>query len=84
VENLGITRQPLPSADAIYFLTPCEDSVNRLIEDFKDPKEPQYGTVHLFFSSTLPQALFTKLKSSNVVSRVKTFKELNLEFIGDL
>lgn len=52
VEKIDIARQPLPKMDAIYLLTPKADSLDKLIADFKDPKNPQYGVVHLFFTSS--------------------------------
>jgi syntaxin-binding protein 1 len=51
VEKITIARQPLPKMDAIYLLTPKPDVIDQLINDFKNPKEPQYGVVHLYFTS---------------------------------
>eukprot|EP00276_Gloeochaete_wittrockiana_P002319 CAMPEP_0184675198 /NCGR_PEP_ID=MMETSP0308-20130426/87656_1 /TAXON_ID=38269 /ORGANISM="Gloeochaete witrockiana, Strain SAG 46.84" /LENGTH=629 /DNA_ID=CAMNT_0027122881 /DNA_START=157 /DNA_END=2046 /DNA_ORIENTATION=+ len=73
-------RQPLPEMEAIYILTPTSKSVDALIEDYKG--KPQYGDVHVFFSAKLPEALFNRIKSSAVVNKIKTFKEMNLEFLA--
>jgi len=54
VEDVMINRQYLPNLEAIYFLTPTEDSVNALIRDF-DPsvkKKTMYSDVHVFFTSS--------------------------------
>ena len=36
IEKLELQRKPYPKHDAFYFLTPSDDSVNRLISDFKE------------------------------------------------
>lgn len=38
-----------------------------------------YASCHLFFSSRLPDVLLGKLKASAAISRVASFKEINLE-----
>jgi len=82
VENISIARQPLPKMDAIYFLTPKEESINLLLRDFKDPKNPQYGAVHLFFSSRLSDELFAKIRANEPLkSRIKGLKEINMDFL---
>jgi hypothetical protein len=50
VERIDKPREPLPSLDAIYFLTPSEKSIDGLIADFKG-KKPQYASVHLYTTS---------------------------------
>jgi syntaxin-binding protein 1 len=80
VESIEKPRQPLPNVEAIYFLSPSPASVDALVRDYA--KKPQYGDVHLFFSTHLPQTLFDKIKVGNVCDRIRTFKELNLEFLA--
>jgi hypothetical protein len=93
VEKLEIARQPMPSLHAIYFITPCADSVQAMIDDFKDPKKPRYAFAHIFFTSRAARPLaadaagmgsdvLAAIKQSNLVSRVKTLKEVNIEFLG--
>uniref|UniRef100_A0A7S4GN00 Uncharacterized protein n=1 Tax=Oxyrrhis marina TaxID=2969 RepID=A0A7S4GN00_OXYMA len=82
VETIEKPRQSLPSLDALYFLTPTMTSVRNLQKDFKDPKRPQYGNIHIFFSSEVPEQLVRQLaQDPNVVCRVKTLKDMNLNFI---
>lgn len=60
-------RKKFPKTDAIYFITPTKRSIQRLIDDFeiKGKKgvneelisKPQYGAVHLFFTSKVPESL---------------------------
>ncbi len=61
VEKIDIDRQPLPKMDAIYLLTPKADSIDKLIKDFSDPKNPQYGFAHLFFTASIVFLLFLSL-----------------------
>eukprot|EP00033_Pygsuia_biforma_P002205 GCRY01002443.1.p1 GENE.GCRY01002443.1~~GCRY01002443.1.p1 ORF type:complete len:319 (+),score=79.40 GCRY01002443.1:103-1059(+) len=80
-ELLEIKRQPLPQIEAIYYISPTEESINYLIEDFKAKKKPMYSAVHLFFSSFLPSTLMEKIAGSNVLEHIKNLKEINLEFL---
>ncbi|RUP27344.1 Sec1-like protein [Jimgerdemannia flammicorona] len=51
VENIEKTRQPYPNLEAIYFLTPCQESINRLVDDFARRQGPMYGAAHVHFTS---------------------------------
>eukprot|EP00162_Nutomonas_longa_P013564 comp21617_c0_seq1/m.47672 comp21617_c0_seq1/g.47672 ORF comp21617_c0_seq1/g.47672 comp21617_c0_seq1/m.47672 type:complete len:610 (-) comp21617_c0_seq1:122-1951(-) len=82
VEGVEKARQGLPNVEAIYFLSPCNESISQLIADYKDPKKPKYGDVHLFFSTHLEDTLFARLKGSAVVERIRTFKELNIDYLA--
>lgn len=53
VELISKQRQPLPELNALYFLSPSEDSVRALIEDFKDERKPQYRSAYIYFSCSL-------------------------------
>lgn len=50
IELISKQRQPLPELDALYFLSPKEESVGYLIKDFEDQKNPQYRSAHVYFS----------------------------------
>jgi len=52
IENLSKKRQPFPTMDAIYFVSPTNDSVDKIIEDYNTPHKPQYANAHLLFSSS--------------------------------
>lgn len=52
IENLGKKRQPFPTLDAIYFVTPTADSIDKIIEDYNVPNKPTYGNAHLLFTSS--------------------------------
>src|SRR5690242_15205737 len=61
VEKIDISRQPLPNMEAIYFLSPTDESINLLIQDFKNEKSPQYRAVHLFFTTGILLLLCSRL-----------------------
>lgn len=80
LENLELKRKEYPATPAIYFISPTQTSVNKLIEDFNDVEHPHYSSVHLFFSTKLADGLMEHLSSQEgLVSRVKTFCELNVD-----
>ena len=58
IEKLELIRKPFPSMHTIYFISPTSESVSRVIEDFKDPKKPLYGTIHIFFTNHVPESIF--------------------------
>eukprot|EP00735_Rhodelphis_limneticus_P007533 TRINITY_DN20099_c0_g1::TRINITY_DN20099_c0_g1_i1::g.15642::m.15642 TRINITY_DN20099_c0_g1::TRINITY_DN20099_c0_g1_i1::g.15642 ORF type:complete len:633 (-),score=173.74,sp/Q54QC8/SEC1_DICDI/41.18/7e-155,Sec1/PF00995.18/1.1e-136,GARS_C/PF02843.11/2.9e+03,GARS_C/PF02843.11/0.5 TRINITY_DN20099_c0_g1_i1:410-2260(-) len=81
VENIDLVRQPLSELDAIYFLTPTKESVQRLCSDFR--KKPQYRMAHVFFTSKLHEDLFQQIGSCEpLVQRMATLIEINLEFLA--
>lgn len=80
LENLELTRKEFPSTPALYFISPTQTSVNKLIEDFSNMESPQYSSVHLFFSTKLSDGLMEHMSSQEgLIQRVKTFCELNCD-----
>jgi syntaxin-binding protein 1 len=49
VENIEKPRQPYPSYEAIYILTPCIESCSRLVDDFSRPEGKMYAAAHVHF-----------------------------------
>lgn len=81
VEDLNKGRENLP-LEAIYFISPTENSVQLIIDDFKDSNKPQYTAAHIFFTETCPGSLFERVaKANNLGRRVKTLKEINIAYL---
>lgn len=82
VESLEKKRQPFPEMDVIYFLEPCNESINLLADDFKKSK-PSYANCHLFFLSKVSDEIMSSIqRHPSLIARIKTFKEMNFDFIS--
>ncbi|KAK9906798.1 hypothetical protein WJX75_008240 [Coccomyxa subellipsoidea] len=80
VENVAVKRETLPTLSGVYFITPSNESVSRLIEDFQG--QPLYKSAHVFFSSPAPGAILAAIRSCpGLTARLKSLKEVNLEFL---
>lgn len=46
-------RLPLPSLEAIYFISATPENVDRLILDFDDIQSYPYKRVHIYFTTSM-------------------------------
>ena len=65
--------------EAIYFLTPSEESIKLLMEDFSK-KVTQYKAAHVYFTEVIPEHLFKTLSKSAAGKAVKSLVEVNISF----
>lgn len=50
VEDLQKRREPIPSMEAIYMMTPSEESIRILMRDFEHLNRPMYKSAHVYFT----------------------------------
>jgi syntaxin-binding protein 1 len=80
VENLEMQRAPQPTLDGVYFITPSEDSVKRVVEDCK---QSLYRKAHVFFTSAAPKAVLSLISSNRAcVEKLNNCSELNMEYLS--
>merc|ERR1712212_217984 len=80
VETLEKARQPIHSMEAIYLITPTEESVNAFINDFKSSSSGLYKAAHVYFTQAIPDPLFKTLSQSAAAKEIKSLVEVNISF----
>lgn len=81
VEDINKKREPLQNLEAVYLITPSENSIKLFQQDFISPKFALYKGAHLFFTETCPDDLFTQIGKSPCSRFIITCKEINIAFL---
>uniref|UniRef100_A0A8C0H9L2 Syntaxin binding protein 2 n=1 Tax=Chelonoidis abingdonii TaxID=106734 RepID=A0A8C0H9L2_CHEAB len=76
VEDIDKCREPIPSLEAIYLLSPVE-KVGARAWGSPVPVTP----THCLCLAACPEPLFKELKKSRISKAIKTLKEINLAFL---
>ncbi|KAI9207262.1 Sec1-like protein [Polychytrium aggregatum] len=79
-EDIHRSRSPYPEHDAIYFITPTDAVVSKIIDDFT-PK-PSYAAAHIFCTSPISDALVDRLTKSPARQYLKNLKDSNVDFLA--
>lgn len=81
VEKLNKNRKKFRKTDAIYFVSPCEESIQQICDDFTDEATRKYGAVHLCFTSHVSDELMLPIAQNRLLApRMASFCEINLDF----
>merc|ERR1719153_2236164 len=80
VETVEKRREPMPAMEAIYLITPTEDSVRCLLQDFSSQNRTTYRAAHVYFTEVCPEERFKEICNSMAAKRIKTLKEINIAF----
>lgn len=81
VEALEKRREPLPLMEAIYLISPTQESIGLLQQDFLSARFSLYKCAHVFFTESCPNKLFNELSKSSAVKMIQTLKEINIAFL---
>ena len=87
VELLSKVRKPFETYNAIYIISNTQESVNLLVNDFDNdlngtPHCSCYKYCHLYIIDPISQnqSILDSLLNQNLLRRIKTFKELYLDY----
>ncbi|OZJ04364.1 hypothetical protein BZG36_03206 [Bifiguratus adelaidae] len=86
IDNIDKPRQSHPKLEAIYILTPCLDSIQRLVNDFSKSEGPMYKCAHVHFTGALDGSLFSdmnrRVTEAGVAKYIRALKEIFVDFLA--
>ena len=75
VEDIRKKREAMSSQAGIYFITPTDAAVQRMLEDWTT--RPQYKAAHIFFSSKVSGAQLQSIRNKPLLTqRLRSLKEV--------
>ena len=77
IESLLKSRKSFPNLSAIYLIFPCQESIDLIIKDIKNKLYKKY---YIFFIGNIKENLIEKFLKKNIVNKIKTFKEICINF----
>lgn len=81
VVKISTQRMPLPSLEAIYFLSATDENVQSIKADFDDLEAHSYKRVHIYFTGTPTQDMLRVLAQSKLAGRILTCKVADINFL---
>lgn len=81
VEDISKKREPLPTMEAIYLISPTDDSVRLLMQDFLSSRIALYKGAHVYFTESCNEELFSELSKSPTAKYIRGLKEVNIAFL---
>ena len=79
IEKLELDRKVMSDSDALYFLTPSNSAITRVVSDFKGKR--QYRFAHVVWTSDLDSNQMDFIANSDMLPFIKTFKIAHMEFL---
>ena len=83
IEPLNLTRQSFSNYQAIYFISPTRENLEKVVKEYEDLSKPQYGHIHLFFPYRILDSVMEVLANENIAFRIKSMRELNVAFFAN-
>uniref|UniRef100_A0A8C9GER1 Syntaxin binding protein n=1 Tax=Piliocolobus tephrosceles TaxID=591936 RepID=A0A8C9GER1_9PRIM len=84
IELINSNRNELPDFDCIYFLSPKSETVNIMLNDFKEENNCKYKNVYIIFISSIKKndGILDLIASNDIIlKRIKSCACLNLNFL---